>query len=316
MPESPKPPEMSEVRRSAEASYRVHAEHLWGVAYRMLGVRADADEVVQDAYVRFLRSPPTLEREVRPWLVRVTMNLARDRLRRRRSRAYVGPWLPEPIDTDTMQPPPSATVEGRYSQLESLSMSFLLAAETLGDDQRAVLVLRDVFGYSVRETASALGLSESNVKVVAHRVRGQMRAWESEQQRRLQVPHERVVEVMRRFFLAVASGDRVAAAALLADDVRLLSDGGGRYFAARKPVVGAEKVAQFYVRLAQTLPPPTDVSFVSLAGHPAALIRNDRAGEGHPPLVCLAVELGQHGQIANLYSVLAPDKVAGLVRSQ
>ncbi|MEM6290995.1 MAG: sigma-70 family RNA polymerase sigma factor [Myxococcota bacterium] len=306
---------MTEVYDSIEASYRAHAEHLWGLAYRMLGVKADADEVVQDAYVRFLRSPPTLEREVRPWLVRVTMNLARDRLRRRRSRAYVGPWLPAPVDTTATAVQTADALEARYSQLESLSMSFLLAAETLTDEHRAVLVMRDVFGYSVRETAEALSLSESNVKVIAHRVRAAMRGWESEQRRRLEVPHERVVEVMRRFFLAVASGDRVGAAALLADDVRLLSDGGGQYFAARKPVLGAERVAQFYVRLSQTLPPPTGVSFVTLAGQPAVLLQNDAAGEQHPPLVCLSVELAEDGRITNIYSVLAPDKVAGLVPS-
>src|SRR5262249_9608157 len=132
----------------------------------------DADDLVQETMLRAIEKPPPDSNEMRPWLVRVAMNLARDHLRRRKRRAYVGPWLPSPVDDDALEiPVEAAGAEGRYDLLESASLAFLLALEALSPKQRAVLLLIDVFDYSVRETAEALGLSESNVKTTHHRAR-------------------------------------------------------------------------------------------------------------------------------------------------
>lgn len=295
---------------STESLYRDHGDYLWGLAFRMLGVRSDADEVVQDTFVRLLRAEPDRDRDLRPWLVRVATNLARDRLRSRKRDAYIGPWLPAVTETAAEADP---IPDARYTSIESLSLSFLWAAEQLDDVQRAVLVLRDVFGHSVREVAQTLELSESNVKVIAHRVRARMRGWETTQRRCLSVPHEQIVDAMRRFFGAVAAGDRDGAEAVLAEDVRVLSDGAGEFFAARKPVVGARKVAGFYLKLAQGEGRPPSIELRILGGLPTLVVRREPKDERSAPVICLQVSLDDAGRISEIYAVLATAKVRNML---
>src|SRR6185295_2830674 len=151
--------------------FQAHERFLWGLCYRLTGSAADADDLVQETFVRAIERPPArTDMPWRPWLVRVALNLGRDLLRRRRRAGYVGPWLPAPIDTGDDASPPSfepeipgvGSTEGRYDLLESVTFAFLLALEALTPTQRAVLLLRDVFDYSVREVADALDLSEAN----------------------------------------------------------------------------------------------------------------------------------------------------------
>ena len=145
-----------------ESAFRAHERSLWGMLYRLTGSAADADELVQDTFVRALeRPPPDLHASLRPWLVRVALNLGLDALRRRRRIRYTGQWLPSPVEASDEEPLPSfepsiaggETTEGRYDLLESVSMAFLVALEALTPRQRAVLLLRDVFDYRVDETA-------------------------------------------------------------------------------------------------------------------------------------------------------------------
>src|SRR5262249_47728960 len=154
----------------------------------LTGSAADAEDLVQSTFERaLLRPPKDLDRELRPWLVRVAMNLGRDLLRKRKRRPYKGPWLPSPLETGSEASPPSFELElptgespeARYDWLESVSFAFLLALEALTPTQRAVLILRDVFDYSVAETAAALGLSAANVKTSHHRARRAMAAYEA-----------------------------------------------------------------------------------------------------------------------------------------
>src|SRR5687767_12106876 len=138
--------------------FTAHQRDLWALLYRMTGSVADADDLLQETFARAIeRPPPRLDLPMKPWLARVALNLARDHLRARRRVQYYGPWLPMPLETTEETSPPSFDPgpEWRYDLLESVSFAFLLALEALTPSQRAVLLLRDVFDYSVRETAEA-----------------------------------------------------------------------------------------------------------------------------------------------------------------
>src|SRR5499427_709758 len=171
-----------------EEIFRAHERFVWGLCYRMTGNAADADDLAQETFVRAWERPPARTDEPwRPWLVRVAMNLSRDLLRRRKRRHYEGPWLPSPIETGDEAATPAdkppfdelaherGDPAARYDMLESVSFAFPLALEALTPAQRAALLLRDVFDYSVKETAEALGMSEPNIKTAHHRARRTMR---------------------------------------------------------------------------------------------------------------------------------------------
>lgn len=167
-----------------------HRRTLWGLCYRMTGNAADADELVQETFVRALTKPPAdTARDMRPWLIRVAANLSRDALRRRRARSYVGVWMPAPVPSDRLgveRDPPSHepaahayNPERRYQLLESASMAFLVALEALTPKQRAVLLLRDVYEYTVAQTAEALAITAADVKTTLHRARKIMAGYDA-----------------------------------------------------------------------------------------------------------------------------------------
>jgi RNA polymerase sigma factor (sigma-70 family) len=312
----------------AEAA-RQHERFLWGLCYRMTGVAADADDLVQETYARALASPPERLEELRPWLTRVAVNLARDHLRRRRHEAYVGPWLPSPVETGDAWVPASQEVppgvearlpgggstEGRYELLESVSYAFLLALEALVPKQRAVLLLRDVFDYSVREVAEALHMTEANVKVVHHRARAAMAEYDRARCIPTKELQERTRTALENFMGALLSGDVAAAEALLSSDVRALSDGGSELRAARMPVLGAERVLNFLFRLAELRGPPTAAEVQMLNGLPALVVE---LAPGKDPMLAtravIRVDLGADGRIAALHSVLTDRKLSGVRR--
>ena len=152
--------------------FAAHRRLVWGLCYRMTGSAADADDLVQETFLRALERPPAdSARDPRPWLVRVAINLSRDHLRARQRRGYTGPFLAAPIDTSHLPADEALRPDTRYGALESLSFAFLAALESLTPRQRAVTVLCDVMGYAVREAALALQLSEANVKTTHHRAR-------------------------------------------------------------------------------------------------------------------------------------------------
>lgn len=302
---------------------REHERFLWGLCYRMTGVSADAEDLVQETFARALASPPARTEALRPWLTRVAVNLARDVLRRRKREGYVGPWLPSPLDTGEEELPPpgvearlpgGGSTEGRYALLESVSFAFLLALEALSPKQRAVLLLRDVFDYSVREAAEALNMSEPNVKVVHHRARAAMAAYDHARclpTREFQVRSRAALE---GFLGALLTGDVAAAEALLARDVCALTDGGGQYRAARVPVLGIPRVLLLYRRLMELRGPPSAVELRMLNGLPAVVSvfppprRDLQVGSQ----IVVRVELGADGRIAQVHSSLTDRKLAGL----
>ncbi|HYO57985.1 sigma-70 family RNA polymerase sigma factor [Archangium sp.] len=312
----------STAHEALERAAREHEKFLWGLCYRMTGVAADADELVQETYARALTSPPGRPEEVRPWLTRVAMNLARDRLRRRKREGYAGPWLPSPVDTgDEVVPsveaelPGGGTTEGRYELLESVSFAFLLALEVLTPRQRAVLLMRDVFDYSVREVGECLGMSETNVKVTHHRARQAMETYDRARCVPTRALQERTREALMGFLGALASGDVAAAEALLAEPVRALTDGGGETYAARVPVVGMKRVSLFYRRVQQMRGAPDVLELRMLNGMPAVVAEWRESRPGTPSRVVLRVDIDAAGRITEVHSVQASRKLVGLCPS-
>lgn len=295
--------------------YGAHRTFLWGLCYRLTGSAADAEDLVQQTFVRALSRPPARTDEPwRPWLVQVALNLGRDLLRRRRRRHYEGPWLPSPVETEEV--PPSFEPAGdegpaaRYDLLESVSFAFLLALEALTPAQRAVLLLRDVFDYSVRETAAALGFTEANVKTLHLRARRALAAYDRD--RRPRRAPEGALDVLSRFLAFLQAGDVAGVESLLAKDVRLVSDAGGEFVTALRPVVGRDRVSRLVLGLAAKRILPTRVSFPRLNGGPGVVLDFAGARKPLPPRVVWECRLDAEGRIAELFWVSSTRKLTAL----
>lgn len=290
-----------------------HRPFLWALCYRMCGVPADADDLVQDTFARALQSPP--QGELRPYLARIAVNAARDLLRARKRHGYGGTWLPGPHEGDGDEPPAhepmihGESAEGRYELWESASFAFLLALETLTPRARAVLLLRDVFDYSAQEAASALGMSEANVRTTHHRARKVM---EANYRRRPRAAAGRTRAALQALLGAVMSQDVKAVEALLAQDVEALADGGGEFYASRVPVRGAARVAQFLVRLLQLRGAPSAAELRMVNGEPALVARFDDGRPHEAPRSVLRIELDEEGRIRALHNVLATRKLSAI----
>jgi RNA polymerase sigma-70 factor (TIGR02957 family) len=276
----------------------------FAIAYRMLGSVAEAEDVVQEALLRVHRALEGGERieSPRAYTATVTTRLAIDELRSARSRRerYVGEWLPEPILTDGRDDP------ARQAEMaDSLSLAMLVLLETLSPEQRAVLLLRDVFDYGYDEIARIVGKSEVNVRQLASRARAHVEAGRP----RFQTSSEQRDELARRFFAAVQDGDLAGLEALLAHDVVLTGDGGGKVPALTRPLSGRDRVARAllnWVRLGARIP-GASIRPVEVNGMPGALLLDGEARV----LGVWALEIAG-GQIAGVSSVVNPDKLGHL----
>lgn len=259
--------------------------HLFALAYRMLGTVAEAEDVLQEAAVRARQEQGAVE-SPRAWLTTVVARLCLDQLKsaRRQREEYVGPWLPEPLLMDApVEPAPDA----RVGVAESVSMAFLVLLERLSPLERAVFLLREVFEHDFAEVAELLGRSEAACRQLFHRARAHVQAGRTRFQP-AEAAHERLT---REFFQAVQSGDAEALHALLAEDVRTWSDGGGKVNAARKPVEGRALVVRLLLGLAR---------LGRALAEGGAELRSDVAHVNGQPGVLLWVD----GQLS---SVLVPD---------
>jgi RNA polymerase sigma-70 factor (ECF subfamily) len=298
---------------TAVALERAFAEHrpfLWSLCYRLCGDAADAEDLVQETFVRALQRPPARTDEPwRPWLVRVAVNLGRDLLRRRRRRRYAGPWLPTPVEEAVA--PAAAGPAARYDMAESVSMAFLVALEELSPTQRAVLLLRDVFDYSVREAARALGMGEPNVKTTHLRARRRLAAYDALRVRPTRELQEKTRRALERFLATLSSGNAAEVEALLADDVRSYADGGGEYAAAREVMRGRARVASLYVNLGRKVR-VTHAEVRSVNGLPAVVADFTDLPKGWPPRALIQCELDDRGLIRRIYSVSASRKLSAV----
>jgi RNA polymerase sigma-70 factor (ECF subfamily) len=245
---------------------------LFSIAYRMVGSVSEAEDIVQEAYLRHHRAVSKGDTEVqapKAWLSAVTTRLAIDHLRSARVRreTYVGPWLPEPLLTD---PGPDPSERAELS--DSLSIAFLAVLESLSPVERAVYLLREVFGYGYDEIARIVDRSEDNCRQLASRARRRLEAHRP----RFSVPRERQEELTERFMRAVETGDDEELISLLAEDAVAYTDGGGKVRASPRPIVGAAKVARFLTVAARRGPGfPTVVRTATVNGRPGRVVTQE-----------------------------------------
>jgi RNA polymerase sigma-70 factor (ECF subfamily) len=295
--------------------YENNKRYIWGVCYRMTGNAADAEDIVQEAFVKALENPHlSTEESLRPWLVRVAVNLSRDHLRKRQRRGYDGPWLPSPVPTDEEaaldQPAAAAdSPASRYDLMESISLAFLLALEALTPAQRAVLLLRDVFDYSTTEAAELLAITENTVRVTLYRARRVMQGYDRERLSGMQERRERTRLALERFLQCLRERNAEGLEQLLTEDVAVVSDGGGEVTALPSLMKGRNKVLQLITRLNAVWADRTHASFCMLNGLPAIIFERSDVKPGHATRFTLQCEVNSSGQIKQLNYVLTPSKL-------
>jgi RNA polymerase sigma-70 factor (TIGR02957 family) len=295
-------------------SARVFDEHralLISVAYRILGSVTDAEDAVQEAWLRWSGVNPSDVRDPRAFLVRVTTRLAIDRLRRAKTRreSYVGPWLPEPILT-------GRDVAEDVALAESVSMAMLVVLETLSPLERAVFVLREAFGMPYAEIADVLGRKEEAVRQLGRRARDHVQ----ERRSRFDTDESEQQRVTERFLEATSTGDLDALMSVLSPGVTLVADGGGRALAPRRPVQGAEKVARFLLAIAteermarflrsvgrEPIVADLRVRVAPVNGGPGILVVS-----GDKPISALVLDVSE-GVVRSIHLVANPEKLAGV----
>ncbi|HEY6940270.1 RNA polymerase sigma factor SigJ [Dokdonella sp.] len=245
---------------AATTLFETHRARLFGLAYRMLGTPADAEDVVHEAWLRLHAQAPVALDDPEAWLVTVTTRLALDRLRRAKAERehYVGPWLPEPLADEADAP--DATLE----RGESLTLSFLLLLERLSPEERAAFLLHEVFDYSHAEAAAILGIAEDACRQRVHRAKARLH----EGRPRFQVDGAAQRRLLERFVAAMAEPRLDTLRALFAEDAVHVSDGGGVARATLHPLHGADRLARLYLQLARNLA-GVRYEFTTLNGAPA-----------------------------------------------
>jgi RNA polymerase sigma-70 factor (ECF subfamily) len=281
--------------------FTAHRPFLFGVAYRMLGSAADAEDVVQEAYLRWVAQPREEVESPRGFLTTVVVRLCLDELRSARARreSYVGPWLPEPLLVDEFDGVRAVELA------DSLSLAFLVVLEELAPVERAAFLLHDVFEFGYPEIASMVGRQEPACRQLVSRARQRVGA------RRQRFDADRGLgrELAERFVAACGTGDLSALMALLSDDAVVWTDGGGMARAARNPIYGADKCARFLVAVATTIPASAALEHAWVNGQPGLLIAE--AGEVTSALALDIVD----GLIVGVRLVSNPEKLSGVRRS-
>jgi len=285
---------------TTEAAFETHRSRLFGLAYRLLGSRSDAEDVVQDAWLRWQQADRSAIRDAEAWLVTATTRLGIDRLRLARTEreAYSGPWLPEPLSVDE-----SPTPERGAEIAEQVSLAFLSLLERLGPEERAAFLLKEAFDYDYAQIAELIGHSEANCRQMVHRARTRVQA----ERPRFGVPPERHRSLLERFMQAARTGDRGAIMRLLDANAQLVSDGGGKVNATIRPLHGAERIARLFWAISRRPQSALEWRFGHVNGEPALL----RMRDGQLRSVTTITVEGD--RITGIFTVLNPDKLEGLL---
>lgn len=281
------------------ATFAALRPRLFSIAYRMLGLRADAEDVVQDAWLRWHDADPGRLQSAEAWLVTVTTRLAIDRLRSRKSEreAYVGWWLPEPlVELDERSP------ESMAELASDVSVAFLWLLERLSPEERAAFLLRQVFDHDYADIAAMLEKSEAACRQMVHRAQGRVR----QEQPRFDVPRSQHHQLLGKFMQAAAGGDRAAMKAMLADDVQLVSDGGGKVPSFGRILRGAGRIAGLYWSVEHANPSRVRYRQAQINGEPGLLRYVDGKVESAQSFIV------DDDRIVAVFVVRNPDKLAGI----
>jgi RNA polymerase sigma-70 factor (ECF subfamily) len=275
------------------ATFEAHRPRLFSIAYRMLGSASEAEDVVQDAWLRARQDDQADVRSARAYLTTIVTRLCIDRLRsaERTRLEYPGPWLPEPLAEPNQESAELAS---------SLTTAFLVLLEQLAPVERAVFLLREVFELDFADIAGSVGKSETNTRQILRRARARLRA----PRPRFTASRRESEAIVQRFRQACVTGSVEELMAVLHADVRLVADGGGKASAATRPVLGADRVAKFllgYARKARY--GESDLQLVTVNGTPGLLLRHPLAGDGTYSFDIV------DGRIREIYVVRNPDKL-------
>jgi RNA polymerase sigma-70 factor, ECF subfamily len=288
---------MGPTDQTADADFAAHRPLLFSIAYRMLGSAADAEDIVQECYLRWRGTDRAEVRTPKQYLATTVTRLCIDQLQSARARReeYVGSWLPEPVGTTTLRDP--------VELAESLTMAFLVMLESLSPVERAVFLLGEVFDYSMEEIAAAVDKTSANCRQILHRARQAV----AQRRRRYRAPGKSAEAVMRRFTHAVAAGDVAALIDVLEEDAVLVSDGGGKAPSAVNPLHGSATIAKFFLGIAKKRALEGITSRIAEINRQPALV-NYRDGKVQSAAVFDIAE----DRIGAIYIVANPEKLAAL----
>ena len=279
---------------NAAATFDPLRPKLIRIAYRMLGSVADAEDMVQEAFLRWLDADREAVREPEAYLRRVVTRLCLDHLKsaRHRRETYIGPWLPEPV------------VETTDDEIDDVTLPLMMALERLSPLERAAFLLHDVFGVTFEEIAETIGREAAACRQLASRARTHVRAARP----RFQIPRERGLEIANAFFAATRSGNMQALQSLLAADVTVYSDGGGKKPAARLPIIGLDRVMEVHAALARIFAEKMSriVRYGFINGLPGFVTI-----EGDDTLQTTALQV-EDGRVVAIYVMRNPDKLRHL----
>jgi RNA polymerase sigma-70 factor (ECF subfamily) len=278
-------------------AFEAHRPLLFSIAYRMLGSASEAEDVVQDAWLRARQDEQADVRSARAYLTTIVTRLCIDHLRssERTRMEYPGPWLPEPLAEPNQESAELAS---------SLTTAFLVLLEQLAPIERAVFLLREVFDFDYDEIARSVGKSEANTRQILARARQRLR----DARPRFTASRRESEEVVRRFRMACITGSVDELMAVLHADATLISDGGGKAVAATRPVLGADRIAKFVLGYARKVQwDESDFRLVTVNGTPGLLMRHSLAGDG-----TYSFDI-EDGRIRTIYVVRNPDKLRGFL---
>ncbi|HEU5376927.1 MAG TPA: RNA polymerase sigma-70 factor [Ktedonobacteraceae bacterium] len=284
-----------------EESFEAYRAYLFAIAYRMLGSAMDAEDMVQETYIRYLAAQPEAIYSLKAYLTTILTRLCMDQLNlaRRKRELYIGPWLPEPILTT--ETPETVDPEKRVELEESISLAFLILLEQLQPFERAVFLLREVFEYEFAEIADMLGKSEAACRRSFSRAKPHLR----EHRPRFVASHQTQQQLLNSYVQAVQTGEMQTLMSLLSEDVTLWADGGGRIKqAALRPIRGRDAVARFSLGTRRFWPEHSRIELAEVNAQVALVVR---AGEQVFSVLTLDVE---RGQIQTIRIIANPEKLA------